>query len=134
MRRTRLEEEAQINITPLIDIIFILLLFFVLTTTFDLNEMKSIDLQLPEAYSSAEKGAFEFFNVLINAKNELYLEQKIVSLEELTEQIKSSFLRNPSLKAAILADKSATHGTVVSVMDAFRTQKVLNINIQVVGK
>ncbi|HQC38116.1 MAG TPA: biopolymer transporter ExbD, partial [Thermotogota bacterium] len=67
MGRRRTEEEININITPLIDIMFILLLFWVLTTTFDIGLVRSIDLTLPEASTASEAGFDEFFNVSITA-------------------------------------------------------------------
>jgi biopolymer transport protein ExbD len=134
MRRFRIDEDININITPLIDIMFILLLFLVLTTTFDINQIKSIDLQLPEATTAANSETTTFFNVLVTAKDEVLVGSRVLSLEELSSEIKTAFGNDPSLKAAILADKNATHGTVVSILDIFRTHKVLDVNIQATGK
>jgi biopolymer transport protein ExbD len=134
MRKFRIDEDININITPLIDIMFILLLFLILTTTFDINQIKSIDLQLPEATTAANSETAAFFNVLVTAKDEVLVGSRVLSLEELSSEIKIAFGNDPSLKAAILADKNATHGTVVSILDIFRTHKVLDVNIQATGK
>ncbi len=134
MGRRRTEEEININITPLIDIMFILLLFWVLTTTFDIGLVRSIDLTLPEASTASEAGFDEFFNVSISAKDEIFIGQKAATLEEVSVEIERAFKSNPSLKAAILADQKATHGTVIAVLDAFRTHRILDVNIQATAK
>ena len=134
MGRRRTEEEININITPLIDIMFILLLFWVLTTTFDIGFVRSIDLTLPEASTASEAGFDEFFNVSVTAKDEIFIGQKATSLTELSTEIERAFKANPALKAAILADQKATHGTVIAVLDTFRTHRVLNVNIQATAK
>ncbi|HNW46129.1 MAG TPA: biopolymer transporter ExbD [Thermotogota bacterium] len=134
MSRRRTEEEININITPLIDIMFILLLFWVLTTTFDIGTVRSIDLTLPEASTATDKGFNEFFNVSINAKDEIYIGKKAVTLSQISAEIERAFKSNPSLKAAILADQKASHGTVVAVLDAFRTHRIYDVNIQATVK
>ena len=113
---------------------FILLLFWVLTTTFDIGLVRSIDLTLPEASTATESGFDEFFNVSVTAKDEIFIGQKATSLTELSTEIERAFKANPALKAAILADQKATHGTVIAVLDTFRTHRVLNVNIQATAK
>ncbi len=134
MSRRRTEEEININITPLIDIMFILLLFWVLTTTFDIGLVRSIDLTLPEASTATESGFGEFFNVSVTAKDEIFIGQKAATLAQLSTEIERAFKSNPMLKAAILADQKATHGTVIAILDTFRTHRILDVNIQATSK
>lgn len=131
MVRRSSDEEININITPLIDIVFLLLLFFVLTSTFDIKEERSLDINLPEASSGAEIKTDSFFKIFINEKNEIYVGSKVVSIEELQTETQKAIKNGISERTGILADRKTEHGTVVKVMDLLRKNGIYNINIEV---
>jgi len=114
-------EDLDVNITPLIDIVFLLLIFFMVSTTFERES--EIDITLPEATIDAGKETSEVIEVTISADGTFFINGKRV----INNQVAT--LKQALLKVAngredppiiISADAKATHQAVVSVMDAAR--------------
>ncbi|HPE69793.1 MAG TPA: biopolymer transporter ExbD [Thermotogota bacterium] len=131
MRRHNFEPDDTINITPLIDIIFILLLFFILTTTFDVKEQRSLDLQLPQAGTGQPNVASKSLEVWVDEEDVVYLSGKPASLEEVQIQLKNEIAAGRVEKGVILADANSHHGVVMEVLDLFRAEGVTGVQIQV---
>lgn len=106
-----------INITPLIDVVFLLLIFFVVTSTF--LEQPGIDLSLPEA-SSAEIAEREDVVVQLAADGQIYLQDAPVAPEALFEQIEERLQTSGTDRVILEADERVPHGRVVEAMDAAR--------------
>lgn len=114
----RTSEEISLNLTPLIDVVFLLLIFFMVSTTF--NRETQIEIDLPQAAQSTELGPSETIEVLISAQGEYQVDGKpLVNTQPLT-------LRTALLKAAgerrdlplrITADSKTPHQAVVTAMD-----------------
>jgi biopolymer transport protein ExbD len=110
-----------VNITPLIDIVFLLLIFFMVSTTFERES--EIDVTLPQAAIDAPQEQSEVIEIVISSQGEFYVNGKRV----INKQV--STLKQALLKVAdgredppiiISADAKATHQSVVTVMDAAR--------------
>lgn len=115
------KEDLDVNITPLIDIVFLLLIFFMVSTTFERES--EIDVTLPQATIDAPQEQNEVIEVVISSQGEFYVNGKRV----INKQV--STLKQALLKVAngredppiiISADAKATHQSVVTVMDAAR--------------
>lgn len=115
------KEDLDVNITPLIDIVFLLLIFFMVSTTFDRES--EIDVTLPQAAIDAPQEQNEVIEIVISSQGEFYINGKRV----INKQV--STLKQALLKVAngredppiiISADAKATHQSVVTVMDAAR--------------
>lgn len=132
LARHEFNDENSVNITPLIDILFILLLFFILTSTFDVKDEKSIEINLPEVSTGKVMESDELFTITVNSENEIYHKGKILSIEDIRDFIDKN--RNDIDSANILADEKASHGTVMKVLDLFREEKIYNVNIEVLEK
>ena len=108
------------NLTPLIDVLFLLLIFFMVSTTFD--DKSRINIVLPEATSNEQKAQMEeFLEVTVDAKGRYYVNQKEVINTELTtlrRAIAKAGGGNVELPVIITADAKATHQAVLKVMDA----------------
>jgi biopolymer transport protein ExbD len=114
-------EDLDVNITPLIDIVFLLLIFFMVSTTFERES--EIDVTLPQAAIDAPQEQNEVIEIVISSQGEFYVNGKRV----INKQV--STLKQALLKVAngredppiiISADAKATHQSVVTVMDAAR--------------
>jgi len=128
LRRAR-SVEAGINLTPLIDILFIVLLFLVLTATF--REATRLRVQLPEAGSGMRvpPGDSREIRVGVSASGELMLGDRIVDREELEDLLAT--VAKPSETTLLLsADERAEHGRVVGVMDLARRHGIRRIGIE----
>lgn len=120
-----------IEITPLIDVIFLLLLFFVLTTTFVIED-KSIEVNLPEAQTGVSDTVQENrLVVTIDSNDRIYFNGKKVSVNDLNYEIEKYLSTHRTNTAYITADKAAHYGVVVKVMDIFRAYKITDLRISV---
>jgi len=111
----------QIDIAPLIDMVFQLLIFFMLTSSFIMQP--GIKVNLPKAVTSKIIDK-ENLVLTISAENVLYLEDKVITLKELKSELKKS--KKPIL---IKADKKAEIGRVVEVWDICRELGIEHLNI-----
>ncbi len=112
----------QIDIAPLIDIVFQLLIFFMLTSSFIVHS--GIRVNLPRAVTSDAVGEGNVV-IVISAENVIYLNEKTVTLDELKEHLKN-FKNSPMF---IKSDRRASLGRVVEIWDLCRDLGISNINI-----
>ena len=116
-----------LNLTPLIDIVFLLLVFFMLTSHF--IEEQAIDIDLPKAKSGNEAIEKEFVEVIVNPDGELLVDGRKVQLEHLEETLKGA-LHAPGAKYVRLrGDHEARLGLAVSVIDAARAAGAESLDI-----
>lgn len=113
-----------IDIAPLIDIVFLLLIFFALTSSFTVQT--GIDVKLPKAVTS-HMIAEQQMIVTVSNENVLYLNGSVVSMEELKEKLEAFKRRQASL--LIKADRRASVGRVVDVWDLCRQIGLEKVNI-----
>ena len=114
----------QIDIAPLIDIVFQLLIFFMLTSSFVMQP--GIKVNLPKAVTS-EIVKYENIEILVSSENVTYLSGKVVTTQELTTLLKQAAKRNQTI--LIKADKHASLGRVVEIWDLARDLGLTQINI-----
>lgn len=114
----------QIDIAPLIDMIFQLLIFFMLTSSFVMQP--GIKINLPKAVTS-EVLKYENITLVVSSENVTYLDGRVVTLLELKSLIKQVSRRQQSI--LIKADKRASLGRVVEIWDLCRDSGVSQVNI-----
>ena len=112
--QTRPRRKAFINITSLIDVIFMLLLFFMITSTF--LEQPGIKLELPAAKASSTGEAQEYV-LTIDKKGGLFLNRRALSLSGLEDEIRKALPQMKDASLVLKADQDISHGLVVRVMD-----------------
>jgi len=103
-----------INITSLIDVLFLLLIFFMVSSTF--VEQPGMKLELPETKSATTEKIKELI-LEINADESMILNQEAIKLENLEEKFKQLLPSLEEKSLVLKADKNVPHGTVVKVMD-----------------
>lgn len=124
-RHTELEHGLkQIDIAPLIDIVFQLLIFFMLTSSFVMQP--GIRISLPKAVTS-EVVKYENIEIIVSAENILYLNGKVTTTAELKVLLKQASGR--SQPVLIKADKRASLGRVVEIWDMARDLGIAQVNI-----
>lgn len=114
----------QIDIAPLIDIVFQLLIFFMLTSSFIMQP--GIKVNLPKAATS-EVVKYENIELLVTGENVTYLNDKVVTMDELKALFKQAAKHNQTI--LIKADKRSSLGRVVEIWDLARDLGVAQINI-----
>jgi biopolymer transport protein ExbD len=112
--RNKPRKKIFINITSLIDVIFMMLLFFMITSTF--LEQPGIKLELPTARTSANAEPQEYV-LTIDKKGELFLNRQPVTLAGLEAEIRKALPRMKDSALVLKADQEISHGLVVRVMD-----------------
>ena len=121
----------RIRIINLVDVLFILLIFFIATTTFRIASQQpmAVKLALPEAKSAEPVGKQKSNQVRITiATNDvIYLEQKQIVAGKLEQALADAKAKNPDLILELSADKSVSYGVIVSIIDAARVVGIQNI-------
>ena len=116
--QSRKEEEVTIGLTPLIDVVFILLIFFMVTTTFDRNSELSID--LPNASGEPSSAQEDALDITIDAQGQFFINQvKVVSSapETVFLAIRKVLNGRKDIPVIIQADAKTPHHSVVTAMD-----------------
>jgi biopolymer transport protein ExbD len=114
----------QIDIAPLIDMVFQLLIFFMLTSSFVMQP--GIKINLPKAVTS-EAVKFQNIEIIISGENVVYLNGKVVTSQELKSLLKQASKKEQSI--LIKSDKRASLGRVVEIWDMCRDLGISKINI-----
>jgi biopolymer transport protein ExbD len=122
LRPERNEERVEINLTPLIDVVFLLLIFFMVSTTFDRHARLKVS--LPESSAKASQQQSEPLVLSIDAKGNYFINDRQVvnrSLHTLKQALRKSIAEDRAMKDVALvlrADANTPHQAVVRAMDA----------------
>jgi biopolymer transport protein ExbD len=113
------EDEPEVNLTPLIDVVFLLLIFFMVSTTFE--QQSRIQIELPEATASPEELEEESIEIIIDAQGRYFIgEEQVVNTELKT--LKSAITKvvgdRGTVPVTIRADASTPHQAVITALDA----------------
>ena len=111
------QPQASINIAPLVDVVFLLVIFFAVSTTF--LETSGLKLELPSSSSTAERQPTEL-TVLLAADGTLSFDGEIVEVTQLGGLLRPALDETERKLVVLRADREARHGEVVAVMDAIR--------------
>lgn len=109
------ETPFQINIVPMIDVIFAILVFFVISTLY-LTRSQGLPVNLPKAVTTQPLRQTQI-NVTINANGQIALNRKLIKLQNLEDGVRSIVKPNAESTVVINADEKVPYGRVVSVMD-----------------
>ena len=113
------DQEPELNLIPLIDVIFVLIIFFVATTTF--NQRSTMKLQLPTAQAVAKPELGEPLNVIVDAEGRYFIGENEVlksDVSSLKEAIVAVAGQDRSMPVVLRADARTPHQFVITAMDA----------------
>ncbi|MDZ8032131.1 biopolymer transporter ExbD [Nostoc sp. DedSLP04] len=110
---------AQINIVPLLDVVFTLLTFFVISTLF-LTNSEGLPVNLPKASTGQQSQTPQKITITIDSQGQVSLNRQPTTFDALTEKIRTLVGSNQNVLVVINADKKAYMGLTVSVMDKVR--------------
>lgn len=125
-RRHAHTEDAEINITPMLDIVFIMLIFFIVTTSFTKETGAAIVKPIAEQAVALRNGT-----ILIGVKSndDIWMNKRLIELREVRSMVESAKSENPKGSVVIVADKSSRIGMVTQVMDQVKMAGVQGIAI-----
>lgn len=124
--QAQIEEESEINITPMLDVVFIMLIFFIVTATF--VKEAGIDVNRPDAATAVKQ---ESANILIaiGPNNDIWIDKRQIDVRAVRPNIERLHAENPQGSVVIQADKESKTDTLIQVMDAARQAGVFNVSI-----
>ena len=125
-KRVRQEEDADIDITPMLDIVFIMLIFFIVTATF--VKESGIDVTRPDAETAVKQNRVAIL-IAIRDNNEVWINRRQVDLASVRANVEKLHAENPLGGAVIQADREAETGVLVEIMDQVRLAGVGAISI-----
>ncbi len=125
-RRQRQEVASEVNLTPMLDVVFIMLIFFIVTASF--VKESGIDVTRPPAATATRK---ERGNILIaiTANDQVWMDRRQVDPRALRANIERMHAENPQGSVVIQADTKSTNGLLVKVMDAARLSGVDSVSL-----
>ena len=121
------EEENEINLTPMLDVVFIMLIFFIVTASF--IKEAGLDVNRPDAPMTESTPEESNILVLINSNDEIWIERRLIDPRALRANIERMHAENPEGSVVIQANNKSSNKMLVTVMDAARQAGVYNISI-----
>jgi len=121
------EENNKINILPMIDIIFVILSFFIVSSLY-LVKLETIPVNLPNAETSNQEKD-SLIVVTLSLDNRVFIDDKFIDISILENKIRSKLRVSNNKKVVLRADKGIKYGKVISILDILR--KIENIKIGV---
>jgi biopolymer transport protein ExbD len=121
------DEENEINLTPMLDVVFIMLIFFIVTASF-IRE-KGLDVNRPDQNQATvvqERGAIL---IIIDNNDEIWIDGRVVDPRAVRANVERLHAEDPDRPVVIQAESRSTTDTLVTVMDASRQANVYNISI-----
>ena len=125
-RRHAQTEEAEINITPMLDIVFIMLIFFIVTTSFTKETGAVISKPLADQAVSLRNGTIL---IGIKSNDEIWMSKRLIELREVRSMVEQAKSENPKGSVVIVADKGSRIGMVTQVMDQVKLAGISGIAI-----
>jgi biopolymer transport protein ExbD len=128
------QDEAEItgiNITPLVDVMLVLLIVFMVTSTYIVQQ--SIQVQLPKADTGENTPKLKNLAFVVDKSGAIFLDGKPIKLEDIASRVAAEKQVDPSvqLQALVAADKETPHGFVVGLIDTVRRQGITDLAINV---
>jgi len=125
-RRHAHTEDAEINITPMLDIVFIMLIFFIVTTSFTKETGAMIAKPEAERAQALQNGTIL---IGIRPNDDIWMAKRQIELREVRQMVERAKSENPEGSVVIVADKGSRIGTVTQVMDQVRLAGVEGVAI-----
>ena len=120
------EEDLEINMTPMLDIVFIMLIFFIVTAVF--VKEAGVDINKPEAINAEQQKRVSIL-IAITADNKVWLNRKEVDIKSVRSIVEKLHSENPKGTVSVQADETAKAGVTLEVMKAVRAAGVPQVAI-----
>jgi biopolymer transport protein ExbD len=120
------EEESEINLTPMLDVVFIMLIFFIVTAVF--VREPGVEVDRPEAVTAFTPGGGSIF-IAITENDEIWLDRREIELAGVRSAIERMSSENPEAGLIIQSDSAAHNEVLIAVMDAAKEAGITEITI-----
>jgi len=123
---SKTEEDADLDMTPLMDIVFIMLIFFIVTTSF--SKESGIEVNRPSAQTAEHQQQGNIL-VAISANDEIWIDKRQIDVRAVRANIERLHAEIPEGAVIVQADKNSKNGTLVQVIDQIRLAGVNNVSL-----
>ena len=120
------EDDSNFDMTPMLDIVFIMLIFFIVTTSF--TKESGVDINRPSA-TTAVKSAHGNILIAITESNEIWIDKRNIDVRAVRANVERLHAENPQGAVIIQADKNSRNGMLVQVIDQTRLAGISNVSI-----
>src|SRR5215475_9887183 len=117
---------AELNITPLLDLAFVLLVIFIITTTPVVNDL---EVDLPTAAKRPKEAKNQTHYVTVQSSGKIYLDQAEVSIDDLPHELINLRLEHEDVNVVIRGSAKTKYRNIVAVMDSMQMANVLKVNL-----
>jgi len=128
--RRRQQDEAEINITPMLDIVFIMLIFFIVTTSF--VKESGIDVSRPTAKTAKAKPKGNIM-IAVRENGDIWMAKRQIDLAAVRANVERMRAENPEGSVVIIADRGSQTGVLVNVMDQVKLAGVEAISVAAIN-
>lgn len=127
-RKVEVEDKAEIDLTPMLDVVFIMLIFFIVTASF--VKEKSLAINVPPQDEPTEQQT-ESTNILIQitSSDEIYMDGQRIDVRAVRSRVAQKHAENPEGAVIVRAHENATTETYIEIKDAAREAKVYNVSL-----
>ncbi len=122
-KRSKQDNEIKIDLTPMVDVVFLLIIFFLVTTTFQRN--RSIEINMAKSQGERKKETPTEVSITLDSKGELYIDGFKVTTSEFDSRVKN-FDKNSSI--LIKADESSAYRDIMKIMDTLYQNEIFQMN------
>jgi biopolymer transport protein ExbD len=126
-RYKRKKDESEINITPMLDIVFIMLIFFIVTTSF-VKEI-SLDVNRPSKTPIKEEKRSEVISIRISKEGQVFVQERMVDVAAIRVNVEANLALKPKASVVVVADREADAGFLVRVIDQSRLAGAKNVSL-----
>lgn len=120
------EEDSQIDLTPMLDVVFIMLIFFIVTSTF--VKEAGVDVTRPEAETSVPTDASSI-QIGITSNNQIWIDKRQVDKRAVRANVEKGLAESPGAAVIIIADALSNTETLIEVMDQARTAGAKSVSV-----
>ena len=120
------EEESQVDLTPMLDVVFIMLIFFIVTSTF--VKESGVAVTRPNAETAVPTDAASI-QIGITSNNQIYFDKRLVDKRAVRANIEKGLAESPGAAVIIVADALSNTETLIEVMDQSRLAGAENISV-----
>ncbi|HBS43083.1 MAG TPA: biopolymer transporter ExbD [Oceanospirillales bacterium] len=120
------EEESQIDLTPMLDVVFIMLIFFIVTSTF--VKEAGVDVTRPDAETAtvAESNSIQ---IGITAQNDIFFDKRPIDTRAVRANVEKALAENPGAAVIIIADRMSNTSALIEVMDQARLAGAASVSV-----
>lgn len=130
-RREAVSTDAEINMTPMLDIVFIMLIFFIVTAVF--VKESGVDIERPEAVTAAKIKRVSML-IAVTGDNQVWINKNVVQLRDVRAVAEKLHRENPQGAVVIQADRDSQAGIVIDIMETLNDMGVPSVSIAALEK